>query len=135
MNHKQRDQSTVLSVTNPATGAVMRQLPEDSPQAISAAYARARAAQPRWAATPLDARKRAIAGFRALVTAHAEELARTLTRETGNPIAQAHNEVKGLDARLEFFLAHIDAAVAEQAVFTDPVKGIEERIAHEPLGV
>ena len=80
----------MLSVTNPATGAVVREIPEDSPETIRAAYARARAAQKPWARAPLAARMAAIARFRQLVAAGAEDLARTLTLETGKPIAQAN---------------------------------------------
>ncbi|MBA3709153.1 MAG: aldehyde dehydrogenase family protein [Planctomycetes bacterium] len=125
----------MLTVVNPATGATVREIPEDTPETISAAFARARAAQKVWARTALADRKRRIARFRELVAAAKDDLAHTLTRETGKPIAQARNEIGGFDARLDFFLTHIDAAIADQVVLKDAAKKLEERIAHEPLGV
>ena len=125
----------MLRVTNPATGAVVREIPEDSSDSIRAAYVRARAAQKPWARTPLAARMAAIARFRQLVAAGVDDLARTLTLETGKPITQARNEVANVDARYGFFLEHVQRAIADEVVATDAAKGLEERIVHEPLGV
>ena len=44
-----------LKITNPATRQVVAELPEDNADSIAAKVARARAAQPAWARTPLDA--------------------------------------------------------------------------------
>jgi acyl-CoA reductase-like NAD-dependent aldehyde dehydrogenase len=127
--------ATTLPITNPATGALILRIAADGPREVAARYAAARAAQPRWAATPLRKRLAAIAKFRELVVARTEALAQTLTQEVGKPIRQSRNELKGLLARLDFFLAESARALREQKVFADPAQKLDERITHEPLGV
>ncbi|HKU85462.1 MAG TPA: aldehyde dehydrogenase family protein [Casimicrobiaceae bacterium] len=127
--------ATTLSITNPATGATILRVAADGPREVAARYAAARAAQPRWAATPLRKRLAAIAKFRELVVARTDALAQTLTQEVGKPIRQSRNELKGLLARLDFFLAESSRALREEKVFADPAQKLDERITHEPLGV
>ena len=124
-----------LSITNPAMGALILRVAADGPREVAARYAAARAAQPRWAATPLRKRLATIAKFRDLVVARTDALAQTLTQEVGKPIRQSRNELKGLLARLDFFLAESARALKEQKVFADPAQKLDERITHEPLGV
>ena len=127
--------AATLSITNPATGALILRVAADGPREVAACYAAARAAQPRWAATPLRKRLAAIAKFRELIVARTDALAQTLTQEVGKPIRQSRNELKGLLARLDFFLAESARALREQKVFADPAQKLDERISHEPLGV
>ena len=127
--------SATLSITNPATGALILRVAADGSREVAAHYAAARAAQPRWAAVPLRKRLAAIEKFRELVVARTEALAQTLTQEVGKPIRQSRNELKGLLARLDFFLAESARALREQKVFVDPAQKLDERISHEPLGV
>ena len=49
-----------LSVMNPATGAVAAEVPAHTPAEVAAAVARARTAQPAWAALPFAVRARAL---------------------------------------------------------------------------
>ena len=122
-----------LKVYNPATGTLAAKLPADDAKSVKAKYLRARAAQPRWAGMPLGGRIAAIEKFRDLVIAQTEHLARILTTEVGKPITQARNELKGLIARLDFFLAETARTLRPRKVHRET--GLEERISHEPLGV
>ena len=124
-----------MKILNPANGAVITEVAEDGPAAVRTKYERARAAQPAWAATPLRKRLAAIAAFRERIVAMQETLARTLTQEVGKPIRQSRNELKGLLARLDFFLAEAARALREERVYADEKEKLEERITHEPLGV
>src|SRR5947207_1129133 len=124
-----------MRVVNPATGEVLREVAEADGAAVAAAYRRARAAQPAWAATPLAARCAVIRRFRALAVERAEPLARTLTLEVGKPITQARGELAGLLPRIDFFLAEVEGALADEVVLTSPADRLEERIRREPLGV
>jgi len=130
-----RASSSTIAITNPATGAPILRVAADGPREVAAHYAAARAAQPQWAATPLRKRLAAIAKFRALVVARTETLAQTLTQEVGKPIRQSVNELKGLLARLDFFLEESSRALREIRVFADEAQKLDERITHEPLGV
>lgn len=122
-----------LTITNPATGGELARVPVDDPPRLAATVARARAAQPAWAATPLEARLAALARFRDRLAADVEVLAQTLTAETGKPITQARAEVTATGGRLDFFLAHAAAALAEEIVLDED--GMHERITWEPLGI
>ncbi len=123
----------MLSVQNPATGATIAQLPQDDAHSIAARYRAARAAQPGWAATPLEMRANALRRFRDALTGEVDRLAAVLTSETGKPIRQAKNEIKGLPARIDFFLAETEKTIAARDVHN--AGGMRERISHEPLGV
>jgi acyl-CoA reductase-like NAD-dependent aldehyde dehydrogenase len=124
-----------MKILNPATDALIAEVPEDGPSAVRKKYERARAAQPQWAATPLRKRLETVAAFRERIVAMQETLARTLTQEVGKPIRQSRNELKGLLLRLDFFLAEAERALREEKVFADEKQKLEERISHEPLGV
>src|SRR6185312_11944829 len=78
--------AATLPIINPATGSVILRLASDGPREIAERYAQARAAQPRWAATPIRKRVAAIEKFREQVLARANTLAETLTKEVGKPI-------------------------------------------------
>lgn len=124
-----------MKITNPATGAVLTDVVADTVKSVRAKYARARAAQPKWAATPMKKRLAAIRKFRDLLVDQQAELARTLSLEVGKPIRQSRNELTGLAGRIDFFLAETERALRDEKVFADPQGKMEERIGHEPLGV
>jgi acyl-CoA reductase-like NAD-dependent aldehyde dehydrogenase len=128
-----------MKIINPATGQTVDDLAEDDTAAVEVKVARARAAQPAWAAAPLSLRTDAIVRFRDALVARKEELARLLTREMGKPIAQARNELGAMPGRLDFFLRETPSVIAEELVHRegdDPAApAMEELIAHEPLGL
>ena len=124
-----------MKILNPATNTLIADVPQDGPATVRRKYERARAAQPRWAATPIARRLQTISALRERIVAMQETLARTLTREVGKPIRQSRNELKGLLTRLDFFVAEGERALREEKVFADEKQKLEERISHEPLGV
>ncbi len=124
---------TTLTITNPADGAMLAELPCDDAASVAAKAARARATQPAWAARQLGERQTCIGRFRAGVEGELEALARTLTQEVGKPLAQSRNELNGFLARIDFFLEHVGAATRAETVFSDAA--MTERIDHDPLGV
>lgn len=123
----------MLKIFNPANGTLIREVQEDGPAEIVQKAQAARKAQPAWAARPLAERLAILKKFRELVVSKTETLALTLTDEVGKPITQSRNELKGLLARLDFFLENTTKELAEETVFSD--KGMTEKIRHEPLGV
>jgi len=124
-----------LEITNPATGKRIQTIASDDAASIRRKYQSARDAQRAWAAVPLRQRLRATEVFRAGIVRQTEVLARTLTEETGKPITQARNELKGLLPRLDFFLAETPRALRRETVLDDRRQKVTETIAHEPLGV
>ena len=124
-----------MKIVNPWNGATIADVATDDARAVVAKVRRARAAQPGWAATPIHRRIETIARFRERIVALEETLARTLTHEVGKPIRQSRNELKGLLARLDFFLAESARTLRDEKVLVDHAGRLEERISHEPLGV
>ncbi|HSM81977.1 MAG TPA: aldehyde dehydrogenase family protein, partial [Nodosilinea sp.] len=69
----------LLSIINPATEALIKDIPVDDSAAVAEKYARARAAQPEWAALPLAERIAPILRFRDLLVERVDALAALLT--------------------------------------------------------
>ena len=122
-----------MKVTNPATGAVIRELAEDGPEDVAHKHERARRAQPGWAARPYEERASAIRRFRDLLVRRRDELARMLTSEVGKPITQSGNELDATPGRIDFFLETTPSVLREETVLQR--EGMEESITLEPLGV
>ncbi|MDP3617184.1 MAG: aldehyde dehydrogenase family protein [Rhodoferax sp.] len=122
-----------LSIYNPATAALITQVPADDAGSVAVKAAQARAAQPGWLAQPLAQRKECIARFRAAVVAQLESLAAIMTSETGKPIKMSRNELNGLLGRIDFFLKEVDAQLLTETVFAEG--GMTEQIQHLPLGL
>ena len=125
--------NSTLALHNPATGQLIAEIAADGAATVAGKAASARAAQPRWAATPMAERLATVQRFRAGLVAELETLASTLTQEVGKPISQARNELNGLLPRIDFFLEQAEAALREEPVFEGG--GMRERISHIPLGV
>jgi len=124
-----------VKVTNPATGKVIGEVAEDTPETIATKYAAARDAQPRWAAAALPERIAALRRFRDGLALRKEELARVLTAEVGKPIRQSWAELDAMPARIDFFLENVGPVMEDETVHAEASKGLEERVAYEPLGV
>lgn len=125
----------MLTVINPATEAVIEQLPEDDAAAIAHKVQQAKAAQPDWATRPIAERIDIIRQFTRLLTEKADDLATLLTSEMGKPIKQARAEVGTTSNRIEYFLDQVESVLATETVLSDPASGLTEQISHEPLGV
>ncbi|HSM82154.1 MAG TPA: aldehyde dehydrogenase family protein [Nodosilinea sp.] len=130
-----------LSIINPATEALIKDIPVDDSAAVAEKYARARAAQPEWAALPLAERIAPILRFRDLLVERVDALAALLTAETGRPIAQARSEILAVPGRIDFFVEHAARVLEPQRVYAEPASALpggctlEEIISHDPLGV
>ena len=130
-----------LSIINPATEALVQEISVDDGAAVAEKYARARQAQPEWAALPLADRILPILRFRELLVERVDALAALLTSETGKPIAQARNEILAVPGRIDFFVENAAQVLAPERVDAEPADALpgmgalEEVIAQEPLGV
>lgn len=71
---------------DPATGELVGRAPVHGLAELEAAIAAAKGAQPAWAAAGHEARSAALVAAAEAVEAHAEELARILSREQGKPL-------------------------------------------------
>ncbi len=122
-----------LTLVNPATGAVLREVETDSPEAVEAKLERAREAQQEWRALPLDARTSAVRSAVEYFRTEREAVAREVSQQMGKPLREARGEVDTLLARAEHMLSIASAALAPEILPHKP--GFVRRIEHEPLGV
>ena len=122
-----------IPVRNPATGALIRDIEVDGVGAVEAKVHRARDAQPAWAARPYEARAVILLDFVDRLEADIDECAATTTSETGKPITQAHNEIRAVRERVEYFVDRVAAVAEPRAVTT--TAALEESITYEPAGV
>src|SRR5262245_48452424 len=76
-------------VFNPSTGKVIAKVPFCSTDEVNKVIEAAAAAGPEWAARPVVQRCHYLFKFRELLTQHAEEIARCVTREHGKTLVEA----------------------------------------------
>src|SRR5690242_14658450 len=114
-----------LEIRDPATGTGVRSVAVTEVGEIEQKVARARAAQPAWAARPYEARAATLRAFRDLLEQEAEECAQLTTSEMGKPIRQARNEVRAVLERIDWNIEHAGEVVAPRTVNDN------ERITYE----
>jgi acyl-CoA reductase-like NAD-dependent aldehyde dehydrogenase len=122
-----------LEVRNPATGEVVRSVAITEPGEVALKVARARRAQPAWAARPYAERAGALRAFRTLLEQEAEECAQLTTSEVGKPIRQSRNEIRAVLERIDWNVEHAGRVVEACEVTT--TDSLVERITYEPVGV
>ena len=118
-----------LVSTDPCTGAVIWTGPVGG---VAAAVARARAAAPEWARTPLAQRTAVARAFKAAVEAAADEFARLIARETGKPLWETRTEVASVAAKVEISITAQAERAGEKAA---EAGGVRQMLRHKPHGV
>ncbi|GAB2324870.1 hypothetical protein STREPTOSP366_00870 [Streptomyces variabilis] len=89
-------------VVDPATGEAFDEAPDQQPDELDTVIDRAQRAWSGWR-TDLAARTTALRAAADAVEAAGEDLARSLTREQGKPLAESYAEVARTAARLRYF--------------------------------
>ena len=79
-----------LRSLNPATLEVVGSVPVTEPSAVEEIVARAAEAQARWAEQTLDARRRLVLDAARVLLDRMDELAETVTAETGKPLVESY---------------------------------------------
>jgi succinate-semialdehyde dehydrogenase/glutarate-semialdehyde dehydrogenase len=87
--HEKGTAKHVIISRNPATGAVLGEVPEQGESEVRAAVARAREAQKRWGELPVRERAKRVLGFRDVVVRRADELCEMVSREGGKSKSEA----------------------------------------------
>ncbi len=117
-------------VIDPATEEAVASCPRASEEQLDRAVAAAREAFPDWSRRPIAERRAVLERVAAVVSEHAAELGRLLTREQGKPLRDAIGEAHGLAA----FTRHFAAEELPVEVLDDGEKRRVE-VHHRPLGV
>src|SRR5882762_11009351 len=87
--------SGTFEVFNPAIRKVIGNAPDANRAQLDEAVSAAREAWPRWSATPLAQRRKALEAVADAIERHAEDFMKLLTREQGKPRADAEWEIGG----------------------------------------
>jgi acyl-CoA reductase-like NAD-dependent aldehyde dehydrogenase len=87
--------SGTFKVFNPATREVIANAPDANRAQLDEAVSAARETWPRWSATPLAQRRKALEAVADAIERHAEDFMKLLTREQGKPRADAEWEIGG----------------------------------------
>ncbi|MCB9380434.1 MAG: aldehyde dehydrogenase [Acidimicrobiaceae bacterium] len=122
---------SALILRNPATEAVVAELPHATVEDMDAAIVRAAAAGDAWRTVSPADRNRLLRRFADTVAAHADELAELETRNMGMPIGSSRWCANAVADTLHYFAG----AVEKHAGSTIPVAGGVDMTFHEPLGV
>jgi len=121
-----------LISTDPCTGEQTWRGPIADEAAVDAAVARARAVQRGWEAAPLEDRIFILRAYADRVKARAEDIARTISRETGKPVWETRTEAASVAAKVDISIK----ARAERAGQTlVDANGLTQALRHRAHGV
>jgi betaine-aldehyde dehydrogenase len=123
--------SQTLQVIEPATEAVLAEIPRAGVAEADAAVARAKAAFPAWRAVAPGDRGRLLAGLAGLLQDNLEDLAVLEARNAGKPIADARGEIGMVVETFAYYAGAPERLLGD----TIPVAGGMGFTVREPLGV
>jgi betaine-aldehyde dehydrogenase len=121
----------MLAVLEPATEAVLAEIPRAGAEEADAAVARAKAAYPAWRAVAPADRARLLYGLADALASRQEELAVLEARNAGKPIADARGEMGMVVDTFRFYAGAVERTLGD----TIPVAGGVAMTFREPLGV
>ncbi|MBP1577720.1 MAG: aldehyde dehydrogenase [Oscillospiraceae bacterium] len=127
----------VIEVINPANGKVVDTVPAATEQDIIDAVAAAKAAQKIWAKVPVSEKAEIMMKFISLVERDKEDLAQTLSQETGKPITEARAEIANIPIAFKAFSERAKHLYGE-VVHGDQEPGQQANLLltmREPIGV
>jgi acyl-CoA reductase-like NAD-dependent aldehyde dehydrogenase len=121
----------MLQVIEPATEAVLKEVPRADADAVDAAVARAREAFPSWRALAPAERSARLYALADALSGAQEELARLEARNAGKPIGDARGEMGMVVATFRYYAGAVERPHGD----TIPVAGGQAFTVREPLGV
>jgi acyl-CoA reductase-like NAD-dependent aldehyde dehydrogenase len=121
----------VLTVLEPATEAVLEEVPCAGIEEVDEAVARARAALPAWRGLAPGARAAQLRALADKVEEHLEELALLEARNAGKPIGSARGEIGMVVDTFRYYAGAPERPMGD----TIPVAGGQAFTVREPLGV
>jgi len=122
-----------MKIVNPATEEVISEIKETSKDELVDFLSSLREGQKEWAQKPVKDRLECIVRFGELIQENINELAEILTSETGKPLQQSLNEIRGAQNRIEHLGANAEKWLAPETLVDSG--STHEKIVYEPLGV
>jgi betaine-aldehyde dehydrogenase len=123
--------SATLSVIEPATEAVLAEIPRAGPEEVDEAVARAKAALPAWRALAPAERAAALRSLAETLAGHHEELTVLEARNAGKAIGDARGEIAMVIDTFRYYAGAPERLLGD----TIPVAGGQAFTVREPLGV
>jgi acyl-CoA reductase-like NAD-dependent aldehyde dehydrogenase len=123
--------SDTLAVIEPATEAVLEEIPRAGVNEVDEAVARAKAAFPGWRALSPGARAERLHALADALATHHQELALLEARNAGKPIGDARGEMEMVIATFRYYAGAPERLLGH----TIPVAGGQAWTIREPLGV
>jgi len=123
--------SDTLTVIEPATEAVLEEIPRAGVEEVDRAVARARRAFPAWRDLAPADRARLLRRLAVTIEEHGEELARLEARNAGKPIGDARGEMGMVADTIGYYAGMPERLLGD----TIPVSGGHAFTVREPLGV
>ena len=120
-----------LRVIEPATEAILAEVPEATAADVDLAVASARSATTAWRSVDPTTRGRILARIGDLITEHLEDLARLESRNVGKPIADAKGEMEVVAHTFHYYAGAPERLLGQSIPVAD---GIDVTF-REPLGV
>ncbi|MGC4095312.1 MAG: CoA-acylating methylmalonate-semialdehyde dehydrogenase [Polyangiaceae bacterium] len=121
-----------LSVSSPWTGATLGKLRASSAEDVERVVQAARVPLEDWARTPIKERVRPLLRFRELAQAHADEIARIASAESGKTVAEA---LAGLQRGLEVVEFAASLPNLDHGGALEVSRGVTCEYRREPLGI
>jgi len=120
-----------LQVLEPATEAVLAEVPRAGPEDVDLAVARARAALPAWRALAPGARAAMLHALADVLASHHEELAVLEARNAGKAIVDARGEIAMVIDTFRYYAGAPERMLGD----TIPAAGGQAFTVREPVGV
>jgi succinate-semialdehyde dehydrogenase/glutarate-semialdehyde dehydrogenase len=124
--------TNTLNSYNPSTGELVGSVPITPANQVDAVIAKARAAQPAWAAMSAQERADMLKPAGEALVARAEELGRILSLEQGKPLAEGIGEVTGCGSRMAEEVDEVAKAVQPDVLDGEGAKSL---LCYDPFGV
>ncbi|BDX03961.1 N-succinylglutamate 5-semialdehyde dehydrogenase [Marinomonas pontica] len=125
-------EGSAFSSIDPADATLVWQANAASAAQVDLAINAARNAFPSWANRPLEERIAIIEQFAALLKEHSEDIATTISRETGKPIWETRTEAAAMIGKVTISQQAYHERTGEK---TTPMPGATARLRHRPHGV
>ncbi|HEY3922594.1 MAG TPA: gamma-aminobutyraldehyde dehydrogenase [Gaiellaceae bacterium] len=127
------DDGGTMEVLNPATAAVIAEVPRGTQADVDRAVAAAKAALPEWLDTTPGERAELLLKLADAVDANADELAAIESRNVGKPLSYARDELPVCSDNIRFFAGA--GRLLEGRSAGEYMRGYTSMIRREPLGI
>lgn len=121
-----------IRAIDPRDGTVVAEYESHDEAAVDRRLDRARDAFGRWRREPTEVRLEVLAGWAAALRRRKTELAETMAREMGKPIAQGEAEIEKCARACDYYVEHAGRLLAPRDV---PTEAAVSRVVFAPLGV